>query len=681
MGFEVYLAIDEFSWSKKTLPHMLRKNILEMSIADEQGLYIFPDDISVNIANPSDLRILKDLFADRELYIAVGSDVIQNASSYKKKPEPCSIHEFNHIVFAREEIEKATEGENYPVTGDVIELSLEKYYEDISSTKIRENIDLGRDISSLLDPIIQNYIYDRNFYARQPAYKHVLQAMGMEISQYDPGESFDISRISGELKERGYDFAKINECFMHPDARSIIIRTGEGERMITAFATARRLRTQDLLEEFRDSKVAARIRRESGGGGIALINSFYAAQTDISNIRQILLTEILTSMLARDYSYAIYHPVCRAGMDKLTIRILKKQGFIDISGDPENPVYAVDMRDPIVIFRDVETVVKDPFNKNPRVLRALDTAHRKLLHTFRDIYPGKLLISFNTSAVHNKIAKLVAKENGVSLTPDPKRRRGPYLSVPFGKALSDVVVPNTVTKALRTEKYFKNDLSGFTIRESKDYQTLSDQAKTLKSFDRPAILIDDLLHSGQRMRKIDPILREADVEVHKVIVGLLTGNAQDNMAARGRDVEGAYFIPSIGMWLNERDCYPFLGGDSIDGPEGDDEVSINLSLPYTSFSFVGGNDPDKIYQYSLTCLENSLLILKALEQEYQRTFEKKLTLHRLGAVLVHPRRPLLGGGLGYDDQVAPSVYVENDIRWIKRLHLRRSSGGMSEETN
>ena len=680
MDYEVYLAIDEFSWSKKTLPHMLRKDILAMSIADEQGLYIFPNNISVNIANPEDLRVLRHIFEGRELYIAVGSDVIQNASCYKKKPQPYSIHSFNHIVFEREEVELQTEGEQYPVTGEVVELSLEKYYEDISSTRIRDNIDLGRDISSLLDPIVQNYIYDRNFYAREPAYKHVLQAMEMEIRRYEPGEIFDAGQIRERLREAGYDFAKIRDCLSHPDARTIVICTGETERKVSAFATARRMRSHDLLREFSDSAVAARIREEASGG-IALISAFYAEQTDIATLRQILLTELLTALLEKDYVYAVYHPVCEAGMDPLTVRILEKQGFVNISEDQAHPIYAVDMRDPIVVFRDVETVIKAPLNKNPRVQKAIDEAHRKLLETFREIYPGKLLITFNTSAVHNKIAALVAKENGVSLSPDPRRRRGPYLSVPFGKALSDVVVPNTVTKALKTEKYFKNDLSGFTIREMKDYQTLADQAKVLKSFARPAILIDDLLHSGQRMRKIDPTLREADVEVRKVIVGLLTGNAQDDMAVRGRDVEGAYFIPSISLWLNERDCYPFIGGDGIDGPEGDDEVSINLMMPYTSFAFVGDNDPDKIYLYSITCLENALSILKVLEQEYQRTFEKKLTLHRLGAVLNHPRRPLLGGGLGYDDQMAPSVYVENDIRWLKRLNLHRGPGGMSGETN
>ncbi len=678
MGFEVYLAIDEFSWSKKTLPHMLRKAILAMTIADEEGLYIFPDDISINIANPHDLRILSQLFEGRELYVAVGSDVVLNASSYKKKPEPYSIHSFNHLVFAREAQQLDEEGENYPITGKVIQLELQKYYEDISSTRIRENIDLGRDISSLIDPVVQNYVYDKNYYAREPAYKHVLQAREMTIDVYEPGERCDIGPIREQIREEGYDFSQLNEYFSHPQVRKIVIKTGGDKQSISAFAAARRMRTHDLLEEFSNDKTAAHIRKNSGGG-IAVIGAFYADKTDISNLRQILLTELLTELLACDYAYAVYHPVCKGGMDSRTLRAFKKQGFVDISDDPDHPVYAVDMRDPIVIFRDVETVVKAPLNKNPRVQRAMNEAHDRLLNCFRKIYPEKLLLSFNTSAVHNKIAELVARDNGVSTEPDPLRRRGPYLTVPFGKALSDVVVPNTVTKALRTEKYFNNDLSGFTIRELPDYQTLKDQVKTLKSFDRPVILIDDLLHSGQRMRNIDPILREQEVQVHNVIVGLLTGNAQDKMTARGRQAEGAYFIPSISIWLNERDCYPFIGGDSIDGPEGDDDVSINLTLPYTSFAFVGNNDPDAIYEYSLTCLENAYSILKALEVEYQRTFEKKLTLHRLGAVLIYPRRPLLGGGLGYDEQVAPSVYVENDIRWLKRLHLKRGAAGMTRE--
>ena len=49
MGFEVYLALDEFSWSKKTQPRLQRRRIMSMSVSDEENIYVFPDDIPINI--------------------------------------------------------------------------------------------------------------------------------------------------------------------------------------------------------------------------------------------------------------------------------------------------------------------------------------------------------------------------------------------------------------------------------------------------------------------------------------------------------------------------------------------------------------------------------------------------------------------------------------------------------
>ena len=703
MGFDVYLAIDEFSWSKKTLPHMVRRNILAMSAANEEGLYIFPDDVSVNIANPVDLGHLREIFAERELYIAVGSDVVLNASAYKKIPQENSIHSFNHIIFDREARKLDADGEGFPIKADIIQLKLNKYYEDISSTKIRENVDLGRDVSSLVDPVVQNYIYDMNLYVREPADKYIMQARDMNIRAFEPGETIDPDYFRSAVSHGEPMSEEIIAYLTGTDLRKIIIETADGS--LSAAAGAKRLKTRDLLDEFNDIEIASLIR-SNAGGEIAVIGAFYVpGGDDISNIRQILLTELLASLSASDYSYAVFHPVCPQADDPHAVPTLLRQGFINISADPDDPVYAVNMTNPITIFRDADTVVKAPFNKNRNVQRAFNKAHDNLLRTLREIYPGRLLLSFNTSAVYSKIMDLVAEENGVSTIPDPERRRGPYLAVPFGKALSDIVVPNTVTKAMRTEKYFRNDLRGFDVRESRGYQTLDDQARTIKSFARPVILIDDLLHSGQRLNKIDPILRRHDVEVHKIIVGLLTGRAFDSMRLAGREVRGAYFIPSISMWLNERDCYPFIGGDSIDNPENDSETrpfaegyrssgaaaagwcamkrrpdapskegnaSVNLILPYSGFSFIGEGDPGNIYKYSVTCLENAADILHVLEQEYQKTFEKKLTIRRLGAVITNPRRPVLGFGLQYDDHIAPSVYVENELRRTKRMFLFRS---------
>ena len=675
MGFDVYLAIDEFSWSKKTLPHILRKEIAKMSVADEEGIYLFPDNIPVNIANPEDLAYLRKCFAGRELYIAMGSDVVMNASAYRAAPEENSIHSFNHIVFEREAMKLDEEGESFPVTGKIVQLTLQKYYEDISSTRIRENIDLGRDISSLIDPVAQAYIYENNYYTRVPAYKHVLQARELNIHTYEPGTNTDDIFIASGLGGDSGKAGALTDYFSGNDVRKVIIESAD--HSISAAAGARRIRTSDLLEEFGDVDVASYIRSHCGGE-TAVIGAFYVSGgKSVSYIRQILLTELLAMLMARDYTYAVFHPVCGEAADPLAVSTMIRQGFVNISEDPEHPVYAVDMKNPVVIFRDAETVIKDPLNKNPRVQKVIDEAHDNLLEAFRNIYPGKLLVSFNTSAVYSKIVDLVAEANGVSIRPDPLRRRGPYMSVPFGKALSDVVVPNTVTKALRTEKYFNEDLRGFSIREARGYQPLDDQARTLKSFRRPVILVDDLLHSGQRMNKIDAVLRSSNVEVKKVIVGLLTGNALDNMRIRDRETSSAYFIPSISMWINERDCYPFIGGDGIDSPDADENASINMILPYTGLSFAAGGDLVNIYRYSVTCLENALHILKVLEQEYQKKFEKKLTLGRLGAVITNPRLPLLGTGLRYDEHVAPSTYVENELYRIRRLAaFRDGNGGM-----
>lgn len=69
------LAIDEFSWSKRTQPYRIRRRIAAMSVADEFHVQIFPEDFPVNIANPENLHRLRQAFPGRKVSIAVGSDV------------------------------------------------------------------------------------------------------------------------------------------------------------------------------------------------------------------------------------------------------------------------------------------------------------------------------------------------------------------------------------------------------------------------------------------------------------------------------------------------------------------------------------------------------------------------------------------------------------------------------
>ena len=90
------------------------------------------------------------------------------------------------------------------------------------------------------------------------------------------------------------------------------MESGHKNRKVSAFAAARRFETHDLLTEFQDPKITATIRNQAHGG-IAVIGAFYAnANRSVSNLNQILLTELLTGLLAKDYAYAVYHPIDQA---------------------------------------------------------------------------------------------------------------------------------------------------------------------------------------------------------------------------------------------------------------------------------------------------------------------------------------------------------------------------------
>ena len=92
-----YLAVDEFSWSKKPQPHMIRRQIVNLSIAGDFHIHLFPNDIPVNLSNPRDLRRLRELFPGQEVYLVVGSDVVGHASAYQAAPVDWSVHSLSLI--------------------------------------------------------------------------------------------------------------------------------------------------------------------------------------------------------------------------------------------------------------------------------------------------------------------------------------------------------------------------------------------------------------------------------------------------------------------------------------------------------------------------------------------------------------------------------------------------------
>lgn len=675
LGFTVYMALDEFSWSKKTQPRMIRRQIITMSIANEDNIYVFPDDIPVNIANPADMKRLRELFGGKELYLVVGSDVVMNASSYKKPPEPYSIHSMNHIIFERESLinGSAQDGGEHLITGNVVKLKLPVQLEDISSTRIRENVDYNRDISNLIDPVAQNYIYENSLYLREPQYKPILQAKTIHLAVEDMTK-----RLAAELMSCfPADFQQLDAVrreLARLRGKAAVLRDGRRGDLIVGVLLFCQISTMELYGEFRDTGVVNYIRENTSGKMMLVNGIFLFGTTEIGDRSQLLLTEALADCLKEDFAYCIYSSNLLPPPEVVK-SLLKRQGFLKLPQSSEaHPVYAVDMKSPLTVFKNIETAIKEPFNHSQRVLSVIDEAHNRLQEALTELYPGNLVLSVNGSVLHHKLVKLITAANGVPEEPLPVRQLGESMCVPFGKILRGVAVPNTVTKALHTEKTFEPSMESFSITEYPNYSSLENQIRTIKSFNRDVILVDDIMHKGYRIRELNPLFEQEAVTIDRIIVGILSGRGKDLMDIQKRRVESVYFLPNLRVWFVESTMYPFIGGDTVRRPAramGGRLNSINMILPFAMPTFIGDTPRRAIYDFSLTCLENARDILKALEEEYQENFERKLTLNRLSEAVVSPSCPDRGSCLDYDYHLAASACVEDDIEALKRLERMR----------
>lgn len=670
MGFVVYLALDEFSWSKKTQPNKIRRKIVNMSVASEENIYLFPEDIPINIGNPEDLGKLRSLFPDCEVYMVAGSDVVENASSYTLEVVENSIQTFPHILFLRD---KESEIGNHRKTtyecikNEVIELKLPKQFEDISSTRIRENIDNNRDITNLIDTMAQNYIYENSLYLREPQYKRLLKSKNIEVmvySYYSEGvQAIKNGNLKAEILENILESYKGNMT-------SVVIWEDIKLKKIAGIMLYKLVSTTDLYKEFGDVKLAEYVRKNTSGK-IVLIEKYYINNDNkIDEINQILLTETIGQTLKEDYTYCIFS-MKKDKIPRNMIGVLERQGFLPLEKVENREIYVVDMKSPITLFHNIQTVVKEPFNENENVLKELKKAHYRLQIALTKLFKGMLVISFDVGIMYNRLITLITKANRVSKEATVPRKLGDKMCVPYGKIMRGAVIPNTVTKALHTEKAFDSEINTFTIKEFPQYLPLNQQVRTIKSFRRSVILVDDLLHQGFRINNLEPILNQENLDIERVVVGILSGLGRDLMEIQGREVESAYFVPSLKYWFVETTMYPFIGGDGIAERQAEEKnmlPSVNLILPYVMPKFNGEVDEEDIYNLSKVCLQNAKNIIKVLEKEYQHTFERSLTLDRLNEVIIAPRIPDQGSCLQYDYSISPSVYIDSDLERLARLN-------------
>lgn len=676
-GFEVLLYVDEFSWSKRTQPNLIRRNIIKKSIASEIDVYQFPRDISINIANDMDLKALKDLFVDSEVYLVVGSDVVLNASAYQRETLGV-INEIPHIVYERFDPTGSLEIQNKlnerfaKLHPSSIRLTLPKDYEHISSTLIRDYIDEKRDISSLIDPLAQNYIYEKGLYQREPMFKSMMTTKYLIMEIHDDIQESHYAELSNLLThEQKINFDKLNNMRHEHSFKMYILRNLEKNGEMVAVTFAHWLRASDIHRAFSEDSVIKYIRNHSIGRILVIDSLLRQKDSEVKNIEQIMLTETLAHALSRDYTYCIYRDYLKCQNNKEWIEVLKNQGFVSIT-PPKSAevVFAVNMSYPSTLNLDIHSMFKEPYRSMPDVLATMALARTRLQRSITELYPGNLILNFDRTMIYENLIKKVCEENGMPTKPIVPKTVGEAMCVPFGAVFKRWLLPNTVTKTLHAEKYFSPDLKSHQIKEYPFYLDIENQIKMLKSFDKPVILVDDLLNKGYRVKALEPYFKKYNVEIQKFIVGIMSGNGKEIAESMDIKVDSAYFIPKIKVWFYESKLYPFIDGDAVwrgSIPDSNLINSVNLILPYSPVSYVIDAKKEDIYQLSETALMNAIDIMTAVEIAYEKLNDRLLTIDRLGEVLNTPRYPDKGKNIFYSDNVKPSEYIKDDLEQLRKL--------------
>ena len=677
LGFEVTLYVDEFSWSKRTQPNLIRRNIIKKSIASEIDIYQFPRDISINIANEKDLKRLKELFPESEIYIVVGSDVILNASAYKGQT-PGIINEIPHIVYERfydqaeEEMHQKLDEKLKYLHPNSLKFSLPKDYEHISSTLIRDYIDEKRDISTLIEPLAQNYIYEKSLYQREPMYKSMMTTKSIYLEVLDQLEDYLLDEIAdlfgSDAEEMIGNLVRVSE---YPSFKLYVLRSLEKSGEIVAISVSHWLRATEIHHEFNDEMIIRYIRTNSIGRILVIDGIIKRKNTDIRNTEQIMLTETIAHALSRDYTYCIYKEAFKGTTTKEIHDVLEIQGFINLtSAKTAELVHVVNMSAPCTLNLDIHSMFKEPYRNTPEILSAMAKARHRLQLSMTQLYPGNLVLSFDRAMIYENLIKKVCEENNMPTVPIIPKTVGEAMCVPFGAVFKRWLIPNTVTKTLHAEKYFSPDLMTHQIKEYPFYLDIENQIKMLKSFNRPVILVDDLLNKGYRVKALEPYFKKYDVEIKRFIVAIMSGQGKEIAESMDINVDSAYFIPKIKVWFYESKLYPFIDGDAVwrgGIPERNLINSINLVLPYASASYVADTSKEAIYNLSETALTNAIEIMCAVEMVYERLNDRLLTIDRLGEVLNTPRYPDKGRHIFYSDNIKPSEYIKDDLEQLKKM--------------
>ena len=278
------------------------------------------------------------------------------------------------------------------ILGEIKLIHLSSNYASISSTQIRNYIDDNRDISSLVDPLVQQYIDENGFYQREPLEKLSLASSHIDIEFAEEFTEAFIKKLSNSCNDKEIVSQILTELSKKIAPKLVIIKNVHTHEIL-GFASMHWIRSNTLYKELYDDKLS-RYVRGNASGRIILIDLMYINNKEKNKmLAQILITESLAYAVSRDYEYAIFKPILQELYAPSLIELLYLHGFKKVdTTDPSLTALVVDMNNPCILNLDLENILKEPFRSSPKVKQVICDTRKNLQQALVNLYPGELEI-------------------------------------------------------------------------------------------------------------------------------------------------------------------------------------------------------------------------------------------------------------------------------------------------
>jgi len=670
MGFEVFIHISEFQWRRRTQPSLMRKRIVDMSIADQMRVHTFPQHMPINLRSKEYLEKLKNQFNKKKVYLIIGEEALISDPIYENVHH--EIYDMPHIVYKRESIKHSEEHERLiknrieHMSGDVIIRSLEYKFDMIDVAQIRRNLDKNWDSSDVVDDLAMDFIKKNRLYKNEPQFKSVVPLSDMKICVQP---LVDIENISDLCQSFDLPCERILDLYNSSEGleREVLMVLEASTDSILAFSIYAKARRKHLFEEIKNLDILMEITTEKIDKLLIIDEIAMKPNEKHHALDQIILTETLMHLIPLGYEYAVIKCHNPHEMSKDIKGVIFRSGFVEHQCTySEKILFSADMRRPVVINLDGTTRMKADYRQNEDIRYMIKLVRTNLQQAVVNLYPGTLVLSFDRSMLYNHLIRQVANRNNVSLLENSGL--GPSICVPYGDIFKRWLLPNTITKAFHTERYYDEEIMKYDVSSYPGYISIEEQAKVLKAFDQPVILVDDLVDKGNRLKAINHYLRLEHIDVDEVVVGIMSERGKRQFELEGMNISSAYYIPKIRVWFNESDVYPFIGGDSVKRNIPLNVLpSVNLMLPFVYPRYIKDVSKESLYELSKVCLENSLVIFTEIERIYSKINNRILSLEHLREVMITPRVPDIGPYLSYDENFKPTDYIKNELLTLKKM--------------